>query len=553
VQLFAPLEPGLEPRFVDDITELNRRRLRVLAPIMLALHMVHLAIFYTPPSARATLGPEIVRWRDLLVLAHSATIPLTLLAAILAYRPRRVRWLGALIAFVYLQHGAWVAGIDQIVSNNISVYIGYCFGIAVVVALTPRASVIVYLAGAASLVLALLRLAPSSGSRQTNLPTCLSLTVVSIAFSWFLYGARRREFSQRITIDRQRDELSALNASLSQRVDEQVAEIVQRATEVDRLNAQLRAQVRARSDELSLALSRLANERRADGTLPIGVTLGNRFEVAERIGKGGMGTVYRGVDWQSGERVAIKVIQAGSIHQLDAMRRFIREVGLAATVTHPAVVRMLHVDVSDDGLLYQVQDFVEGATLTSLMGAPWTPGEAARLGAVLCDALAAAHAVNVVHRDVKPDNLMLTSAAPGLKLLDFGIAKLYQAVAGPDVTTERIIIGTPGYMAPEQSDGNPNVSDRADLFAVGVLLFQLLHGRLPGDEKTQGPLGSVIDRCLEDAPAKRPSAAELRVELTRFADEQKVPSLEVVAQQVRTERGHTVSDGSAPTTPHRPG
>ncbi|MGZ3408080.1 MAG: serine/threonine-protein kinase, partial [Polyangia bacterium] len=179
--------------------------------------------------------------------------------------------------------------------------------------------------------------------------------------------------------------------------------------------------------------------------------LGGRFVVEEIIGQGGMGSVWAGVDKSSGARVAIKVIQATSSRQLDALRRFIREAGATATVNHPAVVRMLHVDVSDDGLLFQVQELVVGETLTRRLGLPWPPGEAARLGAVLAEALAAAHAEGVVHRDVKPDNVMLTTTAPGLKLLDFGIAKLYDAVSlGRETTHAGVILGTPAYMAPEQ-------------------------------------------------------------------------------------------------------
>src|SRR5205823_9953731 len=133
--------------------------------------------------------------------------------------------------------------------------------------------------------------------------------------------------------------------SLERRVAEQVA--------------QLQSQVVARSGELSLALARIARHRESDTTLARGAVLGGRFVVDEIVGEGGMGAVYAGVDRSSGARVAIKVIQATSSRQLDALRRFIREAGATATVNHPAVVRMLHVDVSDDGMLYQVQELVE--------------------------------------------------------------------------------------------------------------------------------------------------------------------------------------------------
>src|SRR5262249_182943 len=184
--------------------------------------------------------------------------------------------------------------------------------------------------------------------------------------------------------------------------------------------------------------------------------------------EGGMGAVYSGLDQSTGVRVAIKVIQATSSGQLEAMRRFITEAGATATVNHPAVVRMLHVDVSDDGLLFQIQELVEGKTLTQKLGKPWAPADAARLVSVLCHALAAAHAQGVVHRDVKPDNVMLTANAPGLKLLDFGIAKLYDAVSqGEDATRTGIVLGTPSYMAPEQVGAGGDITDRTDVYSVG--------------------------------------------------------------------------------------
>src|SRR5579859_1836674 len=224
------------------------------------------------------------------------------------------------------------------------------------------------------------------------------------------------------------------------------------------------------------------------------------------------------------------------------MRRFIREVGATAAVTHPAVVRMLHLDVGDDGLLFQVQELVEGETLTRLGGLAWTAPEVARLGITLADALAAAHAAGVVHRDVKPDNLMLTTAAPGLKLLDFGIAKLFEASG--EGTAARVVIGTPGYMAPEQSSGG-EITDRADIYAAGVLLFQLLTGELPKDRPAPWP---ILDACLRQNAASRPSAATLRDTLTELAAD--APPLPAIAQQFLL-RGVRSTDGNAPTTPMR--
>ena len=283
--------------------------------------------------------------------------------------------------------------------------------------------------------------------------------------------------------------------------------------------------------------------RSDDYRLAVGTVLGGRFEIAQLLGEGGMGAVYRGVDKTSGARVAIKVIRATSTRQLDALRRFIREAGAAATLTHPAVVRMIHVDVSDEGLLYQVQELVDGETLTVHLTRKWPPGDAARLCAVLADALADAHARGVVHRDVKPDNVMLTTTAPGLKLLDFGIAKLYDAVTSSEHTTRGggLVLGTPAFMAPEQVSGEGEVGDRADVYAVGLILFRLLTARGPFeasspqemmmrhviapapdvrtiDAALPEPLALLVARTLAKEPKQRPTAAELAAALDAFAD-----------------------------------
>jgi serine/threonine-protein kinase len=177
---------------------------------------------------------------------------------------------------------------------------------------------------------------------------------------------------------------------------------------------------------------------------------------------------------------------------------------------------------------------------------------------VLCDALAAAHAVAVVHRDVKPENVMLTASAPGLKLLDFGIAKLHAAVQGYGVdamTRTGMIVGTPAYMAPEQALG-ATVTDRADVYAAGVILFRLLSERLPFEAesalaiatlraqhgaprlRTFQPsipesLADLVDRCLARHAADRPSAADLASRLAAWADAAGAPPLELIANRHR--------------------
>ena len=385
---------------------------------------------------------------------------------------------------------------------TVTVFIGYSLGVAVVVALTPLATFLVYAGGLASFIVAIEAMQPPPTARLMMLPNGVSTTVVSIALALLLFAARRRDFAQRLTISKQRAELTKMNVGLEQRVRDQVSEIVERARQIKDLNTQLQAQVRTRSTELSMALAKLARDWREDGSLRSGVVLGDRFVVDALLGEGGMGSVYSGTDRSTGARVAIKVIQASSAQQLDALHRFLREAGTAAKVTHPAVVRMLHVDVSADGVLFQVQELVDGETLHARLRdqRPWDGERVARLGGVLCDALAAAHAVGVVHRDVKPGNVMLTKTAPGLKLLDFGISKVFREGGRAASSGSGKILGTPAYMAPEHLAGSGKLTDRADVYAAGVIFFRMLTGKFPFDGASTREV--IMRNVVEPAPRR---------------------------------------------------
>jgi serine/threonine-protein kinase len=554
--------PELRAGFDREIADANRRRLRVIGPIMVLVHAVHAWLFWTAATDRGALSEPLIHALQQLVIVHCAMVPLTGSLTVLVYRSshRTIgQLMGPVVAALYLTHGALCTAIGLAATQSVSTYVGYCLGMAVILCIATRTALIAYGLGLATLVGALLVISPSQVAFLATMPTCGTITAVGIGLASALYAARRREFRQRVTIERQRDQLGALNADLERRVQAQVGEIVAHAAEVDQLNAQLRVQVRARSSELSLALARLAQQRRhGDGVLR-GTLLGGRFLVGEPIGEGAMGVVYQGIDQASRARVAIKVVQATSTRTLDALRRFAREAGAAAAITHPAVVRMLDIDISEDGLLFQVQELIDGESLARTVQRAWPPGDAARLGAVLCEALAAAHAVGVVHRDVKPENIMLTTAAPGMKLLDFGIAKLYAAVHGQDgdaMTRTGMIIGTPAYMAPEQALGASEVGGRADVYAVGVVLFRLLSERAPFEAESPRdalmsrllddppsiraiepavpvPLALLVDRCLARQPEQRPSAAQLAIDLARWADAAGAPPLECSARVLR--------------------
>jgi serine/threonine-protein kinase len=542
------LDPELAAELTVERVELNRRRLLIIGSLMVVVHALHAWHFHVPTDQRGAASVVELRWRDALVLAHLVTLGFALaitLTARFVRTPVVLRVLGPITAIGYLAHGAIISGIDQIMVANMTAYVGYAFGIALLVALTRLEAAVAYTIGLTTLILGLRHYA-SADALGTNLPTSFTLTIVTLCLSWFTEGIRRRELTQRRTIARQQTELEALNTGLEKRVREQVEEIVARAADVERLNAELQAQVRARSTELSSALQRLARQMETEHGLEPGAVIADRFVVEKVIGEGGMGRVYAGTDRSTSSRVAIKVLQVSSSFQLDSLRRFIREAGATAAIQHPAVIRVLAFDVSDGGLLYQVQELIEGHTLARRLARGWAAGDTARLGAVLADALAAAHAQRVIHRDVKPDNIMLTTTAPGLKLLDFGIAKLLDAAHAEGATREIVVIGTPAYMAPEQVSGG-DVTDRADIYALGVVLYRVLSGTLPveGDGAhelmlrklaDEAPpiagappdLAAAIQSCLLRAADRRPSAAELAVTLRTIADRLGAGSLEAL-------------------------
>jgi serine/threonine-protein kinase len=542
--------PELRDAFADEVADVNRRRLRVIGPLMVLVHIVHAWVFSVTKVIEAT---PLALHR--LVIVHGAMVVVTGFLTVLVFRSSSrfvARLMGPVVAALYLTHGALSTALALESTHSVSTYVGYSLGMGVILCIATRPAVIAYCLGLATLVVSLLVLVPQKIAFLLAMPTCGTITAVGAALASVLYAARRREFRQRLTIERQRDQLGALNADLERRVQAQVGEIVAHAGEVEQLNTQLRAQVRARSSELSLALARLAQQREQGDAALRGTLLGGRFLVGDVLGEGAMGVVYEGLDQLTRARVAIKVVQATSTRTLDALRRFAHEAGAAAAIAHPAVVRMLDVDISDDGLLFQVQELIDGEALARTVQRAWNPGDVARLGAVLCEALAAAHAVGVVHRDVKPENIMLTTAAPGLKLLDFGIAKLYAAVHGHDgdaMTRTGMIVGTPAYMAPEQVLGASDVSDRADVYAVGVVLFRLLAGRPPFDIEAPrstmmsrllddapgvcafqplvpASLAQLVDSCLARTPEQRPTAAALASQLAAWADAAGAPPLE---------------------------
>ena len=205
-----------------------------------------------------------------------------------------------------------------------------------------------------------------------------------------------------------------------------------------------------------------------------------QYEIDREIGRGGMGIVYRARDRRLKRIVAIKVLPPELAFRGEIRQRFLREAETAAQLSHPNIVPIYSVD-EKDGLVYFVMACVEGPTLAKrLHDEGRVPvGDARRILCEVADALAYAHARGVVHRDIKPDNILLDKDDGRAMVTDFGIARAIQEGADSRLTATGVAIGTPAYMSPEQAAGDREIDGRSDLYALGVVGYQMLAGRLP--------------------------------------------------------------------------
>ncbi|HTL04513.1 MAG TPA: protein kinase [Gemmatimonadales bacterium] len=233
--------------------------------------------------------------------------------------------------------------------------------------------------------------------------------------------------------------------------------------------------------------------------LPTGQVFAGRYEVLEEIGSGGMGMVYRALDRELGETVALKTLRPELLQDASLVERFKSEIRLARHISDKHVVRT-HDLGERDGVYFLTMEYVEGITVRELLD---TRGRLAvspalAIASQLAQSLVAAHEQGVIHRDIKPQNLLL-DATGTLKVMDFGVARLAAGSSG--LTEVGMLIGTPSYMAPEQLLGD-SFDQRIDLYAVGVVLFECLTGRLPFEAGTTVALIAKLIR--ESAP--RPSS-----------------------------------------------
>ncbi|HJK97247.1 MAG TPA: serine/threonine-protein kinase, partial [Polyangiaceae bacterium LLY-WYZ-14_1] len=220
----------------------------------------------------------------------------------------------------------------------------------------------------------------------------------------------------------------------------------------------------------------------------LGRVLDDRYRIVQRLGTGGMGAVFVGEHLGLQKKVAIKVVKQELAGNDDVAQRFAREALASARLDHPHVATALDSGTLEEGGAYLVMQLVRGRSLRSYLGdqGPMTWTDACEVGAQVADALAAAHREGIVHRDLKPENLLLEERDGGalhVRVVDFGIARVTSPEMGRKTLTQTItragtVVGTPGYMAPEQAMGDV-VDERTDLYALGVIVWELVTGRDP--------------------------------------------------------------------------
>ncbi len=313
--------------------------------------------------------------------------------------------------------------------------------------------------------------------------------------------------------------------------------------------------------------------------------LGVEYTIEGEIGRGGMGVVYRARDERLHRRVAVKVLPPELAFQKEIRERFTREAQTAARLSHPHIVP-IH-DVGEGaGVVYFIMGLVEGESLGGRLKrrGKLPADEVRRIMKETADALSAAHALSIIHRDIKPDNILLEGTRGRVMVTDFGIAKAVSQVSGSTLTGIGVAIGTPQYMSPEQAAGEREIDGRSDVYSLGVVAYQMTTGELPfnaptvagilmkqitepapilheSDPGVPEDLSLAIARCLEKDPENRwPTADALRRSLEsrtvtgyRPTSTGVRPALRLGSAGTRPRPSSTLERGRQLSPPGRPG
>ncbi|MBX3224279.1 MAG: protein kinase [Labilithrix sp.] len=304
-----------------------------------------------------------------------------------------------------------------------------------------------------------------------------------------------------------------------------------------------------------------------DGIPSPGTILAGKFLVEGLLGRGGMGIVLAARHQQLDQKVAIKLLLEEARKHPDVVERFAREARAAAKIQGEHVARVIDVGVLEDGAPYMVMEHLEGRDLAAELRARGrlSVGEVVRWILEACEAIAQAHAARIVHRDLKPGNLFLARQPDGrslVKVLDFGISKSVDPNA-PALTKTSSLVGTPYYMAPEQLTAAKSVDTRADIWALGVIMYELVAGHPPFDAQSMpeivaailtnqpAPLDSVragvpeglaraVERCMKSNPEDRyPSVAAVAYSIAPFATGNEDARVERIARVLGVMNPHT--------------
>ncbi|HNN93240.1 MAG TPA: serine/threonine-protein kinase [Pseudomonadota bacterium] len=256
--------------------------------------------------------------------------------------------------------------------------------------------------------------------------------------------------------------------------------------------------------------------------------LGEKFgdyEIVRLIGRGGMGAVYEAMNANISRRAAIKVLLPEFAKEDDTVRRFFNEARAVNTINHPGVVQVSDVGKRPDGSLYLVMEFLEGETLTERLqgnGGKLPESVAVTVSWQLAGVLAAAHSKAIIHRDMKPGNIMLVPDMAGpdgerVKLLDFGIAKL-SGTGGEDANTRKgQLLGTATYMAPEQFQSDQPIDGQSDVYSLAIVMYRMLSGKVPFTS-TSGDLGLAAMHLFQNAPSLKTVAPDVSPWLIDLVD-----------------------------------
>jgi eukaryotic-like serine/threonine-protein kinase len=280
--------------------------------------------------------------------------------------------------------------------------------------------------------------------------------------------------------------------------------------------------------------------------LPLGTLVGGRYQLDRHLGSGGMGTVYAARALNDGRPLALKIIHREHTEDRTMVARFQREGRLIAKLRHPNIVKVFELD-EDDGSWFIAMELLEGKNLGTAMTdkGVYSLAEAGPMLLGILDALEVAHAEQIIHRDVKPENIFLLGGteATQIKLLDFGVAKPVSQSAQEQLTRSGVVLGTPEYMAPEQAVGT-SVDHRSDLYSVGCVAYAMICGRPPfvdnwplrvimkqafephvppsrlrPDARFTDSIDRFIARALEKKPSERyQSASAMRADLAALLD-----------------------------------